>query len=102
MSAPRAASRAGFLLAGGRSSRMGRDKALLAVGNSTLLEIVAARVRDAAGSVIVIGPPDHYAYLGLTVQADLIPDCGPLGAVYTALKTSEADWNLLVACDMPS
>jgi molybdopterin-guanine dinucleotide biosynthesis protein A len=96
-----ARSRAGFVLAGGRSSRMGRDKALLPVQGSTLLEAVAAQVRAAAGSVVVIGPPERYAFLGLSVQADLIPNCGPLAAVYTALKTTQADWNLLVACDMP-
>jgi molybdenum cofactor guanylyltransferase len=96
------ASRAGFVLAGGRSSRMGRDKALLTVGNSTLLEVVAARVSAAAGSVMVIGPPERYAFLGLPVQADLMSDCGPLAGVYTALQTSQADWNLLVACDMPN
>lgn len=90
------------MLAGGRSSRMGRDKALLPVGSSTLLEVVAARVKAAAGSAIVIGPPERYAFLGLAVQADLISDCGPLAAVYTALKTTQADWNLLVACDMPN
>ena len=95
-------SRAGFVLAGGANSRMGRDKALLAIGRSTLLEVVAARVSAAAGSVIVIGPPERYAFLGLRVQADLISDCGPLAAIYTALKTSQADWNLVVACDMPS
>jgi molybdopterin-guanine dinucleotide biosynthesis protein A len=81
---------------------MGRDKALLAVGNSTLLEVIAARVSAAAGSVMVIGSPERYAFLGLPVQADLISDCGPLAGVYTALKTSQADWNLVVACDMPN
>ena len=50
----------------------------------------------------MIGPPERYAFLGLRVQADLISDCGPLAGVYTGLKTSPADWNLVVACDMPS
>jgi molybdopterin-guanine dinucleotide biosynthesis protein A len=102
MSASHAASRAGFVLAGGRSSRMGQDKALLKLGNSTLLELVAAEVKAATGSVTVIGPPERYAFLGLTVREDLIADCGPLAAVYTVLKTTRADWNLIVACDMPS
>jgi len=92
----------GFVLAGGRSSRMGRDKALLPLDGSTLLEQIAARVRAAAGSVTLIGPPERYSGLGLPVAADLIEDCGPIGGVYTALKISPAPWNLVVACDMPA
>jgi len=92
----------GFVLTGGRSSRMGRDKALLPVNGSTLLEQIAARVRAAAGSVTLIGSPDRYSGLGLAVAADLIEECGPIGGVYTALKISRAPWNLMVACDMPA
>lgn len=92
---------AGFVLAGGRSTRMGRDKALLPIGGSTLIEHVAALVREAAGNVTVIGPPERYAHLGLPILADAIESKGPLTGLYTALSTSPADWNLLVACDMP-
>jgi molybdopterin-guanine dinucleotide biosynthesis protein A len=97
----------GFVLTGGRSSRMGRDKALLpldgsAAGGCTLVEQIAARVRAAAGSVTLIGAPERYSGLGLPVAADLIEDCGPIGGVYTALRISPAPWNLLVACDMPA
>lgn len=92
----------GFVLAGGRSSRMGRDKALLPLDGSTLVEQIAARVRAAAGSVTLIGSPDRYSGLGLPVAADLIANCGPIGGIYTALKISSAPWNLIVACDMPA
>jgi molybdopterin-guanine dinucleotide biosynthesis protein A len=92
----------GFVLTGGRSSRMGRDKALLPIDRSTLVEQVAARVRAAAGCVTLIGSPERYISLGLQVAADLIEDCGPIGGVYTALKMSSAPWNLAVACDMPA
>ena len=97
----------GFVLTGGRSSRMGRDKALLPLGGSTaggptLVEQIAARVRAAAGFVTLIGAPERYNSLGLPVAADLIEDCGPIGGVYTALKISSAPWNLVVACDMPA
>ena len=80
---------------------MGRDKALLPLGPSTLVEQIAARVRAAAGNVTIIGPIERYRHLDIQVIEDLIPDSGPMGGLYTALKTTSADWNLVVACDMP-
>jgi molybdenum cofactor guanylyltransferase len=94
--------RAGFVLAGGRSSRMGRDKALLPLGDETMLDRVTRIVRDAAGSVTLIAPPDRYATLGVRVIPDKIENCGPLSGLFTALSITDADWNLVVACDMPN
>ena len=92
---------AGFVLAGGRSSRMGRDKALLRVDQSTLVERTAEVVRAAAGSATLIGMPERYAHLRLPVVADLVEDRGPIGGLLTALTVTQADWNLVTACDMP-
>ena len=94
-------SRAGYVLAGGASSRMGRDKALLPVRNGTLLQKIAGEVLAAAGSVTVIAPPERYGSLGLHVIPDSNPGQGPLGGIHTALSVTIADWNLVVACDMP-
>jgi molybdopterin-guanine dinucleotide biosynthesis protein A len=93
--------RAGFVLVGGLSTRMGRDKALLPVSGSTLVEQVARRVRRVAGTVTLVGPPERYRSLGFPVIADRVTGCGPLGGVYTALSSTSAQWNLVVACDMP-
>jgi molybdopterin-guanine dinucleotide biosynthesis protein A len=76
------------ILAGGLSSRMGRDKARVRLGRRTLL----ARVRAVAGE---LGVPVR------VIRRDLVPRCGPLGGIYTALKTSAADAELFLACDMP-
>lgn len=76
------------LLAGGLSSRMGRDKARLRLGRRTLLGHVRALARALKLPVRVI-------------RRDLVPRCGPLGGVYTALKTSETEATLFLACDMP-
>ena len=93
---------AGFVLTGGQSSRMGRDKALLAMEGTVLVARTAALVRAAAGSVTLIGAPERYAHLDFPAQPDLVQNCGPIGGLYTALRMTGADWNLLVACDMPS
>ena len=93
---------AGFVLTGGMSSRMGQDKALLPYGEGTLVEHVAGVVRAAAGRVTLIGAPERYYALGLSAVADSFAPCGPLGGIVTALRVTEADWNLVVACDMPA
>jgi molybdenum cofactor guanylyltransferase len=83
----------GFVLAGGRSTRMGRDKALLPWKGGTLLAHVAGVVREAVGNVTIIGRGAH---------PDLIPDCGPLGGLLTAFAATTAERVVLVACDMPN
>lgn len=99
--AERDASRAGFVLVGGHSSRMGQDKALLEFQGSTLVSRIAECVRGVTGNVTLIGPPNRYHDLGYTVIADRATGYGPLGGVYTALVSTRAEWNLIVACDMP-
>ena len=80
---------------------MGRDKARLPFHGETLVEHVAECVRAAAGSVTLVGAPERYGGLGLAALADHYTDCGPLGGICTALEITSADWNLIVACDMP-
>jgi molybdopterin-guanine dinucleotide biosynthesis protein A len=90
-----------FVLAGGSSSRMGADKALLEWNGQPLL-LRAARLLDPlAASVTVIGDPARYAALGLAVVPDDVPGLGPLGGIATALRISRMPWNLLVGCDLP-
>jgi molybdopterin-guanine dinucleotide biosynthesis protein A len=84
--------RAGFILTGGHSSRMGQDKALLAWGESTIVEHLAALMTPAVGTVTLVGRPDRYRHLAL--------DCIP-GGLEAALARTEAEYNLVVACDHP-
>ena len=93
--------RAGFVLAGGRSSRMGRDKALLPFKGRTLVEHIAAAVSLVTGDVSLVAGPGRYHNLGYPVVADVFPACGPLSGIHAALTASRAEWNLIVACDMP-
>jgi molybdopterin-guanine dinucleotide biosynthesis protein A len=90
-----------FVLAGGSSSRMGADKALLEWNGQPLL-LRAARLLDPlVAGVTVIGDPARYAALGLAVVPDDVSNLGPLGGIATALRISRLPWNLVVGCDLP-
>jgi molybdenum cofactor guanylyltransferase len=92
---------AGFILAGGASSRMGSAKALLEIGGVPLLVRTVRLVESVAGPVTVIGNADAYQSLGVRAIDDDWPGAGPLGAIATALRASSAPWNLVVGCDLP-
>lgn len=92
---------AGFILTGGASVRMGRDKALLEIGGVPLALRTARLLESLVGRATLIGPPERYAALGLPAVADDEPGQGPLGGIATALRISEYDWNLVVGCDLP-
>jgi len=92
---------AGFILAGGESSRMGRDKALLELDGAPLVVRTARLVEAVVGPPTIVGEGGPYRELGLRVLADDWPSAGPLGGIATALAGSEAPWNLIVACDLP-
>ena len=80
---------------------MGRDKALLRWGEQTVAEHLAAIVFKVAGSICLVGEPKRYKHLGLATIADIRPGTGPLGGLETALSVTEADYNLILACDLP-
>ena len=80
---------------------MGRDKALLPMENGAMAAAVAAKVEQAAGSATLVGSDPAHARLGYAFLPDLWPGHGPLGAIVSVLSRTEAESNLIVACDMP-
>ena len=92
---------AGFVLVGGRSSRMGRNKALLPWRDSTLVHEIAAKVLAAAGSVALVGPSQFPDAPRFDCVADLRPGFGPLSGIEGALASGRGELNLIVSCDLP-
>jgi molybdopterin-guanine dinucleotide biosynthesis protein A len=96
-----------YVLAGGASSRFGRDKALVRLGSRPLLLEIVQLAQTCAAEVAVIAGAQKYAGLDgkLEIIEDRWPGEGPLGGIITALQhtaaTNPADWNLILSCDMP-
>jgi len=80
---------------------MGTDKALMEVDGRALALRVANELGKACQSVALVGDPLRYQGLGIPVVADNFPGEGPLSGIEAALGATGADWNLIVACDMP-
>jgi molybdopterin-guanine dinucleotide biosynthesis protein A len=90
----------GYVLAGGRSSRMGSDKALVELGGQPLIRHAVTKLRRACIDVRILGSnPVLEAYAPLV--PDLRPGCGPLSGLEAALTQSVFDWNLFLPVDMP-
>ena len=102
----------GIVLAGGMSRRLGRDKAVEPVGGEPLITRVLRRVSQVTDqTVVVVNEIDRASALPLneastkrtlaSVAVDTYPGKGSLGGIFTGLSASDADWGLVVVCDMP-
>lgn len=88
--------------AGGESRRMGADKALLPFLGQPLILRPLSRLAGLADEVLVTSNhPERYRFLGLTPIPDLLPGCGALGGLFTALSVAKYPYVAVVACDMP-
>lgn len=92
----------GVILAGGKSVRMGTDKAFLAVGREGMIQRVAEELRSVFAEVLICGGNEETGNrLGLRVIADLIKGGGPLSGIHAALHGASYQQCLVAACDMP-
>jgi molybdopterin-guanine dinucleotide biosynthesis protein A len=89
-----------FILAGGQSTRMGRDKALLQVGGEALVERMSEALCGMGMNPRICGSRPDLARFAEVVP-DNFPLCGPLGGIEAALTVSESDLNLFVPVDLP-
>lgn len=90
-----------IILSGGKSSRMGTNKALLKINEKTNIERIMNQLRDFQEIILVTNEPKEYEFLNVKMTMDQYPGKGPLAGLHAGLLASACEANLLVACDMP-
>jgi molybdopterin-guanine dinucleotide biosynthesis protein A len=90
------------ILAGGQARRLdGQDKSALPIAGVPVLDRQLAALRRLTSRIVIVGgPPDRYDRVGIPVVPDLLPDIGPLGGLYTALRGA-SERIIVLACDLP-
>jgi molybdopterin-guanine dinucleotide biosynthesis protein A len=96
----------GVILAGGMSTRLGRDKAIEPLAGQPLIVRVLSMLSGVTdASVVVVNDEHRAAELPLpedvVVAVDAYPGSGSLGGIFTGLQAADTEWALVVACDMP-
>ncbi|TRX27786.1 molybdenum cofactor guanylyltransferase [Flavobacterium franklandianum] len=90
-----------YILAGGKSSRMGTDKGLLLFEGKPMIQYVMEQMQPIFDKIVIVSNNLEYEKFGLEVIPDLIKAIGPAGGIYTALNHSDCQLNFIVSCDMP-
>jgi len=91
----------GFVLAGGLSSRMGEDKSLLLFKGKPLVMYAIDALKPICDQVIISSNHQVYEFTGCQVWPDELPVQAPINGLYSCLKRSKTDWNIILTCDMP-
>jgi molybdopterin-guanine dinucleotide biosynthesis protein A len=89
-----------FILAGGKSTRMGSDKAFLELKGRSLLERALDTVMELTPEAIIVGERSKFARFGIVVE-DVFRERGPLGGIHAALAATATELNLILAVDLP-
>ena len=90
-----------FVLAGGKSSRMGTDKGLVDFNGKPMISYVLQALRETKLPVKIIANNSNYERFGLPVCSDVVKDLGPIVGLLTAFSNTDAEVVLLLSCDMP-
>src|SRR5438105_15961568 len=98
---------AGYILAGGGSTRFGRDKALAEIGGRPMLEGMIKLLQSVTRPVKIVGVAGKYAAFGAEIVENRWPGEGPLGGIITAFEDADRsatrpESNLIVRCDLPA
>ena len=91
----------GILLAGGKSSRMGTDKGFLKLNKKSFIEYSMEALQPLVSEMLIVTNNPDYDVFKMKRVDDLIRDAGPLAGIYSGLKQSKTEYNLVLSCDIP-
>lgn len=92
----------GVILSGGKSKRMGTDKALLKIGDTPAIEMIYNTISGIFHDIMIISDyPKNYDYLSRNIYPDIYKSMGPLGGIHSALTNAENSQIFIVSCDIP-
>jgi molybdopterin-guanine dinucleotide biosynthesis protein A len=93
-----------IILAGGKNRRFGSNKALATMGGISLIERIVERLKPMTSQILIVTSQERHdlpVTCDAEIVADVYPEKGPLGGIYTGLLASRSPYSLVVACDMP-
>ena len=91
----------GIILAGGKSSRMGTDKGFLMLNNKSFMQYSIDALTPLVSEIMIVSNHANYDAFGLKRLEDIIENAGPLAGIYSGLKQSKTEYNLVLSCDIP-
>lgn len=91
-----------IILAGGKSKRMGKEKALLHIGEYTIIDVLVSKLKDRFNKIILsTNSPENFTFLKIPMVEDFYKNVGPLGGIHAGLIESETEKNFIISCDLP-
>jgi molybdenum cofactor guanylyltransferase len=90
-----------IILAGGKSSRMGSDKASLPFAETTVLNYLIEAVKKSNHPYVVVSSLPEHDLIAESIIGDVLPDSGPLSGILSGMTYFSSDWVVVLSCDMP-
>ncbi|MEJ5306641.1 MAG: molybdenum cofactor guanylyltransferase [Ignavibacteria bacterium] len=91
-----------IVLAGGKSKRMGKEKALLPIGNKSIIQVLVEKLKELFPKVILsTNSPENFVFLHIPMVEDFYKNMGPLSGVHAGLIETETEKNFIISCDLP-
>lgn len=91
-----------IILAGGKSKRMGKEKALLHIGDRTIIDVLVEKLKSRFPKIILsTNSPGSFAFLKIPMVEDFYKNVGPIGGIHAGLTESDTEKNFIISCDLP-
>ncbi|WP_372937285.1 molybdenum cofactor guanylyltransferase [Seonamhaeicola sp.] len=91
----------GIILAGGKSSRMGSDKGFIKLNDKRFVLYSIEALKPLISEILIVSDNENYDTFGYKRIEDIIKNSGPVAGIYSGLKASKTEYNLILSCDIP-